>query len=129
MPTYDYECRSCGKTFEFFQSISEPLKTKCPACGKRKLERLLGTGAGFLFKGSGFYITDYRSADYKAKAKAESDGPSKPSGSKSTDASPGRLGGDSPSSGGTKNPSGSSSGKSSGNSSGSTPSSKKPSKS
>lgn len=87
MPTYDYECRACGKAFEFFQSISAPVKTKCPACGKRKLERLLGTGAGFIFKGSGFYITDYRSADYKAKAKAESDGPSKPSTSKSADGS------------------------------------------
>ena len=87
MPTYDYECRACGKAFEFFHSISEPPKTKCPACGKRKLVRLLGTGAGFLFKGSGFYITDYRSADYKAKAKAESDGSSKPSSSKSSDSS------------------------------------------
>jgi putative FmdB family regulatory protein len=89
MPTYDYECRACGKSFEFFQSISEPPKTKCPACRKRKLERQLGTGVGFLFKGPGFYVTDYRSADYKAKAKAESDSSSKtPKSSDSTGSTP-----------------------------------------
>lgn len=75
MPTYDYECRECGQSFEFFQRISEAPKTVCPACGKPKLERLIGPGAGFLFKGSGFYVTDYRSSDYKAKAKAESGTP------------------------------------------------------
>ena|SRR5688572_19514303 len=79
MPTYDYECKACGKTFEIFQSISEAPKKKCPSCGKQKLARLIGAGAGFIFKGSGFYITDYRSADYKEKAKAESGGPSKES--------------------------------------------------
>ena len=78
MPTYDYECRACGKTFEFFQSMSEAPKRKCPECGKQKLERLIGPGAGFIFKGSGFYITDYRSPDYKARAKAESEGGAKP---------------------------------------------------
>jgi putative FmdB family regulatory protein len=72
MPTYDYECKSCGKTFEIFQSISEAVKKKCPSCGKQKLVRLIGAGAGFIFKGSGFYTTDYRSSDYKEKAKAES---------------------------------------------------------
>ncbi len=72
MPTYEYECRSCGKTVEYFQRISEPPKTECPACGKPDLVRLIGAGAGFLFKGSGFYVTDYRSSDYKAKAKADS---------------------------------------------------------
>jgi putative FmdB family regulatory protein len=71
MPTYDYECRSCGKTCEYFQSFSEAPKTKCPACGKAKLSRLIGAGAGFIFKGSGFYTTDYRSSDYQAKAKAD----------------------------------------------------------
>lgn len=80
MPTYEYECRGCGKTFEFFQSISEAPKTTCPACGEKSLSRLIGAGAGFLFKGSGFYITDYRSADYKAKAKAEVGGSSKKDG-------------------------------------------------
>lgn len=74
MPTYDYECRSCGKSFEYFQSISESPKTECPACGRHELSRLIGAGAGFLFKGSGFYITDYRSKDYKAKAKADGGG-------------------------------------------------------
>jgi putative FmdB family regulatory protein len=71
MPTYEYECRACGKTCEYFQSFSEASKTKCPACGKSKLSRLIGAGAGFLFKGSGFYTTDYRSSDYKARAKAD----------------------------------------------------------
>jgi len=60
MPTYDYECRKCGHRFEFFQSITaEPLK-KCPECGKRTLRRLIGAGAGIIFKGSGFYVTDYK---------------------------------------------------------------------
>lgn len=72
MPTYEYECRACGKTFEIFQRMSEAPKTSCPQCGEETLERLIGAGAGFLFKGSGFYITDYRSSDYKSKAKADS---------------------------------------------------------
>lgn len=72
MPTYDYECNACGHKFEHFQSMtSEPLK-KCPECNKNKLRRLIGTGAGIIFKGSGFYITDYRSDSYKAGAKADS---------------------------------------------------------
>lgn len=74
MPTYEYKCDACGHQFDQFQSIkAEPLK-KCPACGKAKLRRLIGTGAGLIFKGSGFYITDYRDAAYKEKAKAESGG-------------------------------------------------------
>jgi putative FmdB family regulatory protein len=68
MPTYDYECAACDHTFELFQSISEPVKRKCPACGKPKLRRLFGTGAALLFKGSGFYQTDYRSESYKKAA-------------------------------------------------------------
>ena len=72
MPTYDYRCNACGHTFEHFQSISEALLKKCPKCRKAKLERLIGAGAGFLFKGSGFYITDYRSSSYEAAAKKES---------------------------------------------------------
>jgi putative FmdB family regulatory protein len=68
MPTYDYECDACGHSFELFQSISEPVKKKCPACGKSKLRRLIGTGAAVMFKGSGFYQTDYRSESYKKAA-------------------------------------------------------------
>ena len=69
MPTYDYECDACGHTLEIYQGINDPKKRKCPECGKLKLRRLLGTGAAVVFKGSGFYQTDYRSASYnKAKA-------------------------------------------------------------
>jgi putative FmdB family regulatory protein len=68
MPTYDYECDACGHSFELFQSISEPVKKKCPECGKSKLRRLFGTGAAVMFKGSGFYQTDYRSESYKKAA-------------------------------------------------------------
>jgi putative FmdB family regulatory protein len=72
MPTYEYKCTACGHAFERFQSMSaEPIK-RCPQCGKAKVKRLIGTGAGLIFKGSGFYITDYRDAGYKEKAKAES---------------------------------------------------------
>ena len=71
MPTYDYECDACGHSFELFQSISEPVKKKCPACGKPKLRRLFGTGAAVVFKGSGFYQTDYRSESYKKAAEQD----------------------------------------------------------
>ena len=71
MPTYDYECDHCGHTFELFQSISEPVKKKCPECGKSKLRRLFGTGAAVMFKGSGFYQTDYRSESYKKAAEKD----------------------------------------------------------
>ena len=71
MPTYEYRCEGCGHEFEELQSFKdEPLK-KCPACGKNKLRRLFGTGAAILFKGSGFYETDYRSESYKNAAKAD----------------------------------------------------------
>src|SRR5437868_7979391 len=74
MPTYEYKCFACGHTFERFQSITaEPIK-RCPECGKAKVRRLMGTGAGLIFKGSGFYTTDYRSEGYKEKAKAEAGG-------------------------------------------------------
>jgi putative FmdB family regulatory protein len=83
MPTYDYECDACGHSFELFQAISEPVKKKCPECGKPKLRRLFGTGAAVVFKGSGFYQTDYRSDSYKKAAEkdkpaAEPKGDSKP---------------------------------------------------
>jgi putative FmdB family regulatory protein len=71
MPTYDYECDDCGHTFELFQAISEPVKRKCPKCGKLRLRRLFGTGAAVVFKGSGFYQTDYRSESYKKGAEKD----------------------------------------------------------
>ena len=71
MPTYDYECDACGHEFELFQQISEGVKKKCPDCGKLKLRRLFGTGAAVVFKGSGFYETDYRSDSYKKGAAKE----------------------------------------------------------
>lgn len=71
MPTYDYECDACGHEFELFQSISEPVKRKCPECKKPKLRRLFGTGAAVVFKGSGFYQTDYRSDSYKQAAEKD----------------------------------------------------------
>lgn len=72
MPTYDYICTACKHEFEEFQQMSaRPLK-KCPKCGKPKLERKIGIGAGVLFKGGGFYETDYRSDSYKKSAEAES---------------------------------------------------------
>ncbi len=72
MPTYEYECPKCGKGFEIFQSMKDEPLTKCPQKGCRgKVKRLIGTGAGLLFKGSGFYITDYRSSGYKEAAKKD----------------------------------------------------------
>ena len=68
MPTYDYECQACGHRFEELQSFSDPLLTKCPACKKNKLERLFGGGGAIIFKGSGFYETDYRRAGSGDKA-------------------------------------------------------------
>jgi putative FmdB family regulatory protein len=71
MPTYDYHCDSCDHEFELFQSIKADPEKKCPECGKRKLRRLIGPGAAIVFKGSGFYKTDYRSDAYKSAASAE----------------------------------------------------------
>lgn len=65
MPTYDYKCSACGHHFEELQSFSEPALTKCPACKKSKLERLFGGGGAIIFKGGGFYETDYRRAGEK----------------------------------------------------------------
>ena len=72
MPTYEYKCPDCDYEFEKFQSITAAPIKRCPVCAKNKVQRLIGTGAGLIFKGSGFYITDYRSEGYKEKAKAES---------------------------------------------------------
>lgn len=71
MPTYDYECGACEHTFEVFQGINDPLKRKCPVCGRKALRRLIGPGAALLFKGSGFYQTDYRSESYRKGAEAD----------------------------------------------------------
>jgi putative FmdB family regulatory protein len=71
MPTYEYQCGACGHRFEKFQSIKDAPVKKCPVCGKSKSQRLIGTGAALIFKGSGFYQTDYRSESYKRAAKAE----------------------------------------------------------
>ena len=65
MPTYEYECSNCGYKFDKFQSMSEPTLKKCPECGKNKLKRLIGAGAGIIFKGPGFYATDYRKSEKK----------------------------------------------------------------
>ena len=79
MPTYEYQCEKCKRTFEYSQSMKDPVLQTCPKdlCrqkrwGKGKVKRLFGTGAGLIFKGSGFYITDYRSEGYKDAAKKES---------------------------------------------------------
>ncbi len=77
MPTYDYECRACGHAFEKFQSITADPVRKCPTCGENKVRRLIGTGGAVIFKGSGFYATDYRSESYKSAAKADSESPDK----------------------------------------------------
>ena len=71
MPTYEYECDACKHNFDEFQSMSDERLTKCPKCGKKKLRRAFGTGAAVIFKGSGFYQTDYRSESYKSAAKAD----------------------------------------------------------
>jgi putative FmdB family regulatory protein len=82
MPTYDYVCDACGHEFEHFQSINDPVKRKCPKCGKQKLRRKIGAGAAIVFKGSGFYQTDYRSEKYKQRAAADKP-PSESGGEKS----------------------------------------------
>ena len=71
MPTYEYACQKCGHRFEQMQSITAKAMKKCPSCGKNALQRLFGAGAGFIFKGSGFYATDYRSDNYQQGKKAE----------------------------------------------------------
>ena len=92
MPTYEYACQKCGHQFEQFQSMrDEPLK-KCPKCGKAALKRLVGSGAGLIFKGTGFYITDYKNkgsgkkdgGEAKPATESKPAGESKPSPSAST---------------------------------------------
>ena|SRR5438093_8622334 len=84
MPTYEYHCDACEHHFDEFQSIMEKPLKKCPKCRKSKLRRIFGTGAAILFKGSGFYQTDYRSESYKAAAKTEADAAKPASTEKST---------------------------------------------
>jgi len=79
MPTYDYVCDGCGHAFELFQSMTDSVKRTCPKCKKKKLRRLIGAGGAIVFKGSGFYQTDYRSDSYKKGAAA--DAPAKSEGS------------------------------------------------
>jgi putative FmdB family regulatory protein len=86
MPTYEYNCEKCGYRFEKLQSITAGVIRKCPKCGKPALKRLIGTGAGIIFKGSGFYATDYRSESYKKAAKSEM--PTKTGEKKETPATP-----------------------------------------
>jgi putative FmdB family regulatory protein len=78
MPTYEYQCKKCHKAYEFFESIMDVPKKTCPdkKC-KGRLERLVTGGAGIIFKGSGFYQTDYRSSDYKKQQASESAAPAK----------------------------------------------------
>ena len=71
MPTYEYQCSACKHAFELFQSMTAPTKRKCPKCGKTTLQRLIGAGAGIIFKGGGFYQTDYRSEGYAKAAEAD----------------------------------------------------------
>ena len=106
MPTYDYQCDACDHKFELFQSIKDPVKKKCPECGKSKLRRLFGTGAAIMFKGSGFYTTDYRSDSYKKGAKADSASEAGKSGGdrKSTGESKGSESSSKPSSSGSTEP-------------------------
>ena len=87
MPTYEYVCEACGAELEIFQSMKEAPKRKCPSCGKQKLKRRIGAGAGIIFKGSGFYQTDYRSESYKKGVEADKSSTSEPA-AKSADTTP-----------------------------------------
>src|SRR6202045_401915 len=103
MPTYEYRCEKCNQRFEVFQSMKDGAYTVCPkescrleAWGAGTVKRLIGTGAGLIFKGSGFYITDYRSPNYKESAKKESsakEGGAKEGGGAKTDSGAAKSGG------------------------------------
>ena len=88
MPTYDYVCDACEHEFELFQPITESANRKCPECGRLKLRRLFGTGAAIVFKGSGFYQTDYRSESYRKGAEADKPDKKVASESKSSSSKP-----------------------------------------
>ena len=106
MPTYDYVCDACGDTFELMQSFKEPVKKKCEKCKKPKLRRLFGSGGGLVFKGSGFYITDYRSDAYKKSADADKKSSSESSGSSGSESKSSGSSESKPSGGSDKKPSG-----------------------
>ena len=102
MPTYEYRCKSCEHAWEEFQPIKSKPSRKCPDCGKLKAERIISAGGGIIFKGSGFYQTDYRSESWKKgesadkKSRESASGDSKKSGdSKSSDSKSGSSGSDS----------------------------------
>ena len=88
MPTYDYLCDACGHRMELFQSMSDTPKRTCPECKSRKFKRLIGTGAGVIFRGSGFYETDYRGSSYADDAQTDSESSGDDSNSCSDDAGP-----------------------------------------
>ncbi len=84
MPTYQYQCKNCGHQLEEFQSMTEPPLTRCPSCGTESLARIMGGGSGLIFKGTGFYLTDYKRSSPPASVKKE--GPGKiPAGSEPTE--------------------------------------------
>ena len=85
MPTYEYVCRKCEHRFEKFQSMTAKPIRKCPSCGKTSVQRLIGAGAGIIFKGSGFYETDYRSDSYKKGSESETKTPATPASEKKTE--------------------------------------------
>ena len=92
MPTYDYQCTGCGHTFELFQQMTEKVKNKCPQCGRNTLKRLIGAGMGIIFKGTGFYETDYKRKPITAPAVSKPDADKK---NASSDTSSGAKSGES----------------------------------
>ena len=93
MPTYEYECNACGHKFDVFQNITEKPLRRCPECKRLKARRLIGRGAGIIFKGSGFYQTDYRSEGYNKRMKEEKGGTTaKPKEDQAKTGSPGPSG-------------------------------------
>lgn len=129
MPTYDYRCNSCGHAFELFQSMTAPVKRKCPECSKNALERLIGTGAAVLFKGSGFYETDYRSEGYRKAAESEQKSAQKPEKGpvESGGGSSGKTSGDKPAGGSGTKPAGAGASKSDAKTGAGTPAKSRPS--